>query len=787
MNRVEHSSLVTEGLRNERAQAYVRLGICAFMAAYFAAIGFSNHPLYLWFIAYCLGYLALLGRSSGFSPVRTHIAMVLDNFFTIGGLHVTGTQGVFLYIFLIHITFGYGVRYGRRYLWCSVTLACAGVTSMYLLAPAWQGDLHAFIAFFAGVPFIALYIDYFVTRLRRSRLESDARADELRKLLAFVAHDVRTPLQAVLSTLELVDGMTLPFAARKRLTRVRHTIEMLGRMSSRILQLSDATLEARAATEEVVLYRWLAGVINIFRDDIMHSNAVAKWNFDLRISPLIVLDRHAAERLLLNAFSNAVRFVEGGSLTIATDNIVTSGSKRLRITVRNFGGAKAVAGGEKRLFHGSGLGLMASRDLALSSGGSFQLESSDTGAEHLCTIEMPFSEASNSMPLATSLPVVTIGLDDGVLARVRSSLDGIAHVIAFDHIDGGLRGALPAQHEVAAIFVGFAEVSRMHLTASDRGVLRGIGPFAAVVRQSMSSDLVDVRPLLCLDENLPAVCWINALQVLAGAREADEIDAAHAPLGPSIGRKGLLIDDNAINAEVLHEGLATMRLEMVHARSLAEARRELRTGQFAIVISDWHVGGETAGSLVNEWARDGARLGNWVILSAARRETIVEELPAGVDCQVLERPITLDALRIAVLAAINGGRLRSVEARERRVAFDFGLYEEMLDAGTDGDRLVALLNGVQSEMECALHDLADSMRSDLDCRRALHAIKSIGESAGALALGQTASALLRDCDADGRVQRPDPLQEILLAWELALRQIIFYRYYLVELIRRSTN
>ena len=124
-------------LQQMRAQALVRIVICAFMGLYYLSFGIKNHPTYLVFVVYSLVLLfATLHRKINI-PIHPLGTLIIDNGFAICGLHQTGEKGAFLLFFLIHISFAYGVRFGREYLILSVAVACFGVTWLSISSYSW--------------------------------------------------------------------------------------------------------------------------------------------------------------------------------------------------------------------------------------------------------------------------------------------------------------------------------------------------------------------------------------------------------------------------------------------------------------------------------------------------------------------------------------------------------------------------------------------------------------------------------------------------------------------------
>lgn len=726
-----------EGLRNEREQARVRLGIGLFMAGYYWAIGFSTHPLFLGFCVYCFGYLAWLPRARAHDPARLLVALVLDNFFTVGGLFVTGERGLFLYIFLIHISFGYGVRYGRTRLWQSVTAACTGVVMLFLLAPAWRGNIHALFAYLLGVPFIALYIDYFVTRLRRARAEAEERTRQLARLLGFVAHDIRTPLQSLLATVETARAATAEPATRQRLGRIEQTVALLARMAGSILA-DDAHGADRDGDDVVPLYGWLLGVLDLVRDDCATRGMRLVLRPNLDGPPVVGMDRVAAERVLLNLLSNALRHAPGGVLEV-TVSCGPPGAPRLVVTVSNDLAADGAGHTTAAPEAGAGRhGLDAVRETLRQAGGRFAGGPTAAGTFE-ARLELPCAGPHGLAGHAPALPAVLVTPPGITVDALEEALAGLVRVVTLPSLAVADAAAALLREDAVALFV--------HAEALDRApdpaaVLARLGP-AVIVTAGSGEEVRDraappVQVLPDLPMNAPAACWQNALFALAALRGAGRATASPPP--SLDGLQVLCVDDNLAHGEFAR--LALLPATVTVAGSVELARVRLASARFDVVLLDWLLDDEPASALVTACADASARHGTTVVvLSGEPASRLAPRLPAGFAHAVLERPLAIEALRRAVAAA--AGRAdgpTGLPVLEPWSLFDGELHGELLRHGATATRIDDLLAGFLAELERELERLATAPDAATVTRR-LHGVRSIADAAGAYELGRIAGAL----------------------------------------------
>lgn len=782
-----------DGLDNERGQAYVRFAICCFMALYFYLIGFSNHLLYLGFSVYCLAYLAILRRARTASTARIVLALLLDNYFTVGGLYVTGSKGVFLYIFLIHISFGYGVRYGRAYLWMSVSAACVGVVTLYLASPHWRGNVHAMIAYLFGVPFIALYIDYFVQRLRRAQREADARTTEVTRLLAFVAHDIRTPLQSLLSTIEMTRAGSLEQGTRMRLGRMEQAVQVLARMATEVLGTARTPPAAQAAPA-VATFAWLVSVVNIFRDEFARQHIGLRYQFDFTVPPLVHLDRLAAERLLLNALSNAARHAMGGEIRLQVTSHDGPGSERhLVFTLANraaggHGDASTDRMHEGSTFHGAGLGLAGARETAANAHAEFRYETVD-GDTHQLQFSMPIRPAADSGP-AIMLPVIVVSATRVAPAPLFAALGDVARCIAFSSIDDLLLHAAALKPRIAAVFITEEALGPLADEQAVTTLCESLGPCTILVGASMQTASGSTGVVGRFERDAPPQAYINAVYAQSAMRD---IACGIAPPDYSwrnrlAHRRILLVEDNAINADMLAEGLRDFTTGIRIASSIAGARDLLANETFDIVLLDWHLADGCTVALADELAR------HWresrtrtIVLSAESAATIRQALASRLDCPIVQRPATLTHIVDTIVQALHD-RPTGPSTHEicGSAVFAADIFDEMRGGVPGAARIDALLGRAVRDIDAVFARVADILATSEQTRlrHTLHDLKSIADAVGAHELGRGAQILIDGAASAGQlgeVMTPAALAPLHALWRLTEDHMTVYRLSLSEL------
>jgi signal transduction histidine kinase len=297
-------------------------------------------------------------------------------------------------------------------------LATCGVTlGMYLMAVGGHAAIVGYKLFdntrdlFNNVYFIALTAaicgtaSFFTGRLRfqdwRNRRELNLRnvelAESYRKLseldrlksqfFANVSHELRTPLTLIISPLDeiLKEGGTSIPAVDAAVTLARDNGLRLLRLINDLLDLvkmDEKGAELKLAPENLTTF--VPGIIN----SASHLAKAKGLKLHVEVPQQQVVspvDSNALEKVLLNLFTNAVKFTPGGG---NIDVILKAGEGHAIIEIKDTGIGIAPAdlprifdrfgqldASSTRKYSGVGIGLALSRDLVEALGGTISAES----------------------------------------------------------------------------------------------------------------------------------------------------------------------------------------------------------------------------------------------------------------------------------------------------------------------------------------------------------------------------------------------------------------------------
>jgi signal transduction histidine kinase len=219
-------------------------------------------------------------------------------------------------------------------------------------------------------------------------LESTARAKG--ELLAFMSHEIRNPLMAIITYLELAQAQPIPEAASKHLQKADKSGNTLLKILNDVLDYSK--LEAGRLDLERVPFR-LSEVLTTVVDMFLPRAEGKGLKLVCEVGPGIQDDLQGDPirlgQVLINLVGNAVKFTETGEIILRVDRDPDNAdSDQIRFSVADTGigiASEPMA----RLFQpyaqvepaaskrrgGTGLGLFISRRLVEMQGGTIRVES----------------------------------------------------------------------------------------------------------------------------------------------------------------------------------------------------------------------------------------------------------------------------------------------------------------------------------------------------------------------------------------------------------------------------
>ena len=380
--------------RSEVEMSLNRFAFSAVGGAYMIAVHAPALQLELTYVAFYLLFSTalLLHIRRTPHPVMSRAAIALFADFGMLSLqmHAGGATTSVLYPVYLWVILGNGFRFGLRFLFAAMVVALAGFGIVCRTTPFWLHEHYLWLGLMVGLIIVPGYGATLIAKLSAARREAEA-ADQAKSMfLASVSHSVRTPLNAILGSLGLLEDSPLDNEQRELAQQLRTGSDILMSLVSSILDFSQLEADRMPVRLSAVD---IGSIVLKLRHLLAPQARTRGIELFVHIAPdvpqLIQSDPRHLHEILVNLLSNALKFTESGGVGIAmTASPREGGRVLLRIEVSDTGiGIREDAldhifesftqadGTIIDRFGGTGLGLATVRRLVLLLGGTISVGS----------------------------------------------------------------------------------------------------------------------------------------------------------------------------------------------------------------------------------------------------------------------------------------------------------------------------------------------------------------------------------------------------------------------------
>jgi len=392
------------------------------------------------------GLLAWMLARPGRSDARRIVGMLADYGLMAAGMIHMGEPLSWVYVVVMWVTVGNGLRYGNNYLYLAVVMAMSSFATTVLLTDYWLANLKLAIGLLVGLAAVPLYFSGLLRKLTGASAEARRASEAKSRFLANMSHEFRTPLNGLSGMTEVLATTRLDGEQRECLNTIQASARSLLALVEEVLDISAIEAGKLRLDESEFSPRELVQHVGF----IMLPQAKAKGldyavSFADDVPPVLRGDARHLRQILINLVGNAVKFTERGGVRIQVSRLAASDADRgprLRFTVidtgigiplrlqgRLFEAFEQADVSMSRRYGGTGLGTAIAKGLAEAMGGTIGFES-EVGLGSTFWVEMPFRAVD---PHAAPAPMVpALALEEQTQAEVQPQHLGTAeNVIAF--------------------------------------------------------------------------------------------------------------------------------------------------------------------------------------------------------------------------------------------------------------------------------------------------------------------------------------------------------------------
>ena len=458
--------------------------------------------------------------------------------------------------------------------------------------------------------------------LSRRNLELElgkARADDASKaksqFLSNMSHEIRTPLNGIIGTLQIIDGKSLTRENRDLLDIVQRSSRSLLDIVNSILSISKIEAdEVEVSNRSFDIWRLVADVLAHYEVQAADKGIDLLVSFDDATPRNVCGDPVKVEQILSNLLSNALKFTETGSVTLAVKRqireVAGSPTSMLKLAVTDSGIGISetdktkifrpfhqVDGSLRRRYMGTGLGLSIVRKLTAVMNGTVELESV-LGQGTTVTVELPCGAAISAVEIPRepggAPDVVLLGGQYSTIFRANEVLLQIGkrtHVI--NSADEAERFALapPPSVKVALVdqrFGGDAVQVIKGLTWRIPTILIETSTTTTEAASDGTHGNVFADGIIGRFSRASLAEALERAGLIGIRNEAQESsDPLPRPGNDLEHLRVLIVDDNAINRRVLQRLMTNLGLSRTETVSGGgEAIRRIGEAEFDLVLMD---------------------------------------------------------------------------------------------------------------------------------------------------------------------------------------------------------
>lgn len=720
------------------------------------------------------------------SAVRISLCMITDLCSIAFLMTVIGENSPVLYIILLWSVFGYGIRYGQRYLLTATVITALSFIIVIESTAFWYEQPNLGYGLLVGIIILPSFVYSLLSKLTRAIEQANEANRAKSQFLANMSHELRTPLNGVVGMSELL--ITTPMSEEQK--DYAQTIHASARTLLSLIEgiLDISKIEAGKFTIENIefdLHSVTKNIVTMLAPQAYAKQLEIHYQIDPETPFLLYGDPLHLRQVLINLLGNAIKFTPKGEVGVRIHHVHDDKQcSRLRFEIYDTGiGISKKAqqtifdsftqadDSTTRNYGGTGLGTAISKKIVELMNGQIGLDSEEDKGSTF------WFELSFERKLIGNMDAGRLGINQNKVLLISAN-KSLQHTSG-NYLDawGVVHHAVNSAAQAFASLIGNRHndkpynVVMVDRDSFDMDIAQftqalaaetSIGHIEMILLQGQRQDKVfqhlsnGYRSVLKLP--LDKTLLFNALHVCQ-ADEQHEQSATRLAiqyarhLNKGLKLNILVAEDNSINQKVLDRILqsAGHHTEIVNNGEQALDALEKRSYDLMILDMQMPVLGGIDTVKTYRYLHRGETAIPVIILTAnATTEAMRECAEAKVDAY-LTKPLDSEKLLHTIediFAHTDGHQLRhskEIDAINLRQKPEFQALVELEQIGADTQLLAELTDSFMSDTS----DILDKMQACIDTgnddelRHHLHSLKGCSGNLGAMMIHDTCEKFLQ--------------------------------------------
>lgn len=305
----------------ERDQAVIRFVLNVIFLTYFLChLATPGHASLIagTYMFYSTMMLLSTFIQPGKSTLRRASGFFLDTVIISYVMAMAGRVSAPLIIVLYWNMFGYSFRYGTNYLLSGMALCGFAFGAVIHYNPYWQENLELAYGLLAGLVLMPAVFVGIMTRKITVEMERADIANRAKSIfVANMSHEMRTPLNGILGTLELLLGTPVDPEQKEYLQTVKSSADILLSLVNDVLDISK--IEDGKVTihpEEMDLHAFIKTISSTMARQVKEKGLSFRVVVSSSVPFFLNGDLTRIRQVITNLLSNATKFTETGEVCL---------------------------------------------------------------------------------------------------------------------------------------------------------------------------------------------------------------------------------------------------------------------------------------------------------------------------------------------------------------------------------------------------------------------------------------------------------------------------------------